>query len=302
MAFRALPWTGDKPTTGLPAAARLARHILLAGAAREAGSRVILMGHTADDVLEAGLMREAGSTTPDPREWAPSPVWPQGRGLFLLRPLLSARRDKIRDWLMARGEAWIDDPANADTTYARPRARTAIAAGAAPVAPADVATAKDLALICRMKRDGGLEIARAALCAANPDAAARFASTACLCAAGTDRPPARGKIDRLLARLADGAPLVATLAGARIEADDASVRFRREPGDAARGGLMPLCLKAGEMGVWDGRFQITAARPVEVKARPGSASPSLTAEDGQAVALAHGRLLAACGAVDQEPV
>ncbi len=128
--FRALAWTGDKPATGLPAAARAARHALLADAAREAGARVILMGHTADDDLrEAGLMRAEGSTTPDPREWTPSPAWPQGRGVFLLRPMLGVRRAHIRDWLTARGERWIDDPANEDAAYARPRARRALAGG-----------------------------------------------------------------------------------------------------------------------------------------------------------------------------
>lgn len=300
--FRALTWIGDKPTTGLPAAARTARHTLLADAAREAGARVILMGHTADDVLEAGLMREAGSTTPDPREWSPSPVWPQGRGLFLLRPLLAARRGGIREWLMARGEGWIDDPANADAAYARPRARSAIATGAVPASPPGVTSAKNLALICRANGDGGLEITRTDLNAANPDAAARFLSAACLCAAGTDRPPARGKVDRLLGLLAVGSPFVATLAGARIEADGAHVRFQREPGEAARGGLTPLFLTPRETAVWDGRFEIAAARPVEVRAQPGKAAPSLAAEDGEAVALTYDRLLAACGAVDHEPV
>lgn len=299
--FRALAWTGDKPATGVPAAARHARHTLLADAAREAGARVILMGHTADDVLEAGLMREAGSTTPDPREWAPSPVWPQGRGLFLLRPLLGAQRGEIRDWLSARGESWIDDPANADTAYARPRARTAVAQGAALVTPTEVASAKALALACQADNDGGLDIGRADLRAADPEAAARFLSAACLCAAGTDRPPARAKVDHLLARLAATAPFVATLAGARIEADVSRVRVRREAGEAARGGLRPLHLQAGETGVWDGRYEVTAARAVEVRARPGSASPSLTAADGTAKPLAVDRLLAACGAIEREP-
>jgi len=144
LAFQALSWEGDKPATGLPAAARDARHRLLADAAREAGARVILVGHTADDGREAARMRETGSTTPSPREWSPSPVWPEGRGLFLLRPLLALGRADLRAWLTARGETWIDDPANADLTYARPRARQELA-GRSGETPAPAELPADLA-------------------------------------------------------------------------------------------------------------------------------------------------------------
>jgi tRNA(Ile)-lysidine synthase len=71
---------------------------------------VILMGHTADDRLEARAMRADGSTTPDPRAWSPSPAWPEGRGIFLLRPLLGLRRGEIRGWRDG-GESWSEAPA-----------------------------------------------------------------------------------------------------------------------------------------------------------------------------------------------
>ena len=119
VAHRTMIWTGGKPATGLSAAARHARHGLIADAARQAGACVILMGHTADDRLEARSMRAAGGSVPDPREWSPSPVWPQGRGLFILRPLIEARRAAIRAALAAAGETWIEDPANRDPRHAR---------------------------------------------------------------------------------------------------------------------------------------------------------------------------------------
>jgi tRNA(Ile)-lysidine synthase len=299
--FCALAWTGDKPQAGLPAAARAARHALLADAARQAGARVILMGHTADDLLEARLMREAGATTPEPREWAPSPAWPQGRGVFLLRPMLDLRRAAIREWLTARGEAWIDDPANEDQAYARPRARTALALGASSPAAPNAASAKALALACQADDRADFEIARAALRDADPEALGRFVSVACLCAAGTTRPPGREKVRRLSARLAGDGEVAATLAGARIEADAAQVRFRREPGESARGGLAPLALQAGETGVWDGRFEVTARQAVVVRASGRTTLPS--AEDDVAIkvrALTHARLLAASGAIERE--
>ncbi|HEY3949514.1 tRNA lysidine(34) synthetase TilS [Phenylobacterium sp.] len=294
--FQALRWIGEKPATGLPAAARAARHALLAEAARAAGARVILMGHTASDLAEAARMRAAGSTTPDPREWAPSPAWPQGRGVFLLRPMLGLVRTQIRAWLAARGETWIDDPANDDLRYARPRARHADAS-ACPEPNPDPPNATALARACLADEAGRLAMTRADLRAASPTVLARFAAVACLCAAGTSRPPGGDRTARLAARLAGGERFAATLAGARIEADAQAVRFSREPGEAARGGLAPLRLKAGETGVWDGRFEVTAARDLEVRAVGRSTLPDV--EDARP--LAYERLLAACGVIVREP-
>src|SRR5258708_18645706 len=142
IAHRTLTWTGEKPRTGIAAAARAARHRLIADAARAAGARGILFGRTADDVLEAEAMRADGLAIASPHAWSPSPVWPGGRDLFILRPLLGARRSALRDWLSDRGEAWIDDPANADPRQPRARVRALIAALATqprtPCAPMDL--------------------------------------------------------------------------------------------------------------------------------------------------------------------
>lgn len=315
--FQALAWRGPKPLAGLPAAARLARHRLLADAAREAGARVILLGHTADDVSEAGVMRQSGSTTPSPRMWSPSPVWPEGRGLFLLRPLLSVRRDAIREALAGAGEPWIDDPSNDDLRYARSRAR---ASGAQPLLVAD--TVGPLTLVERASEaDGIITIARSDLQAAPPEPVRRFVGLACVSAGGGERLPLTARVVRAADALRGADPFVGTLAGARIEADAATVLIFREAGEEARGGLAPVRGPA----VWDGRFEVKgpeavrrlaglsvklssvereALRGIPVSAR-GALPVRLTEDGGVSLAnlesLVDARLRAAAGLVQREP-
>ena len=267
----ALVWTGEKPTTGLPAAARRARHALLAEAARAAGARVLLLGHTADDIAEAAVMRAEGSTVSDPRDWSPSPVWPEGRGIFLLRPLLDQRRAELRAWLRARGETWLDDPANDDPRSARARARRStptLAMPAPPIAPPPVFEGDPLGVIALPR-----------------DAPAAHLAAACLCVAGTERPPRGERLQRLMARLRSGEVFTATLAGARIEAAADAVRVFRDAGETARGGLADLALAPGQTGVWDGRYEIFAGgAPVTVRALKGLAS-SLSKADQAALRI-----------------
>jgi tRNA(Ile)-lysidine synthase len=258
---RALSWTGDKPATGLSAAARRARHALLATAARAAGAKVLLLGHTADDIAEAAAMRAEGSTVSDPRDWGPSPVWPEGRGVMLLRPLLGQGRADLRVWLGERGETWLDDPANDDPRSTRARARKALAGARPDIVPAKLTAPPAF----NSDRFGGLQLRR--------DAAAAHLAAACLCAAGTERPPRGERLERLVTRLRSGETFTATLAGARIEADGEAVRVYRDAGETARGGLAALTLSAGETGVWDGRYEITAgAAPVTVRPLKGLAA------------------------------
>ncbi len=265
VAHRTLVWEGAKPLTGRSAAARQARHRLLAEAAREAGAAVILMGHTADDGAEAALMRAAGSNTPSPRTWSPSPVWPQGRGIFLLRPLLEESRAGLRQALRERGETWIEDPANGDPQSARAQARARLIAGRkAPPALVGESTARAFRPALGEDLAGSLLLPREAW-GRDQEAEGQRESladlgAALLCAAGTDRPPRGDALRRLRDRIGAGEVFVATLAGARLESDGSMIRIFRDAGDRRRD-WSDMDLPVGRAVVWDGRFELTGAVP-----------------------------------------
>jgi tRNA(Ile)-lysidine synthase len=270
--FRLLRWTGDKPCTGVAAAARAARLRLMADAVREAGAQVLLLGHTADDIAEGEAMRAEGSTLGRLREWSPSPVWPEGRGIFHLRPLLGVGREALRGKLAGFGIGWIEDPANEDLHYARARARRALkAAPATPPEPdeADPALA-ELARATTAEAGGLLSIDRAQLRAAPEETARVFVGMALLSAAGSSRPPRSNSLERLTARLRAGEPVTATLAGARVEANGERVVFGRDAGELRRRGLELMPITNAGAFVWDGRFELeTGTQGLVVRALSG---------------------------------
>jgi len=290
--WRGLSWDGARAGPGLTARARAARHGLIAEAARAAGARVVLLAQTLDDVAEADWMRARGSTLGRVREWSPSPVWPQGRGLMLLRPMLEERREALRDYLRARGQGWIEDPANADERFGRSRARAALGARAGDdparfsVIPGPVpgtqtlddegscgdgSTSRAVSLDPRDKPEGDgndriprcepSPVAWAGVLEVSRDVSASTLAAGLLCAGGGVVPPRGERLAALRARLAGGENFTAGLAGARVEAAGASVLLMREPGEMRRRAPGVVRLTPGAAAVWDGRFEIVAIEP-----------------------------------------
>ena len=256
-AFSPLYWTGSKPQAGLSAAARQARHALLAEGARRNGIRVLCLAHTQDDIHEAAWMRDHGSNVTAPLEWSPSPAWPDGRGVFLLRPLLSHDREALRRDLRARGVAWIDDPANANPQSLRVRARLADKSEASPAEPPIVSPAQMEALLDRTWAGQGLiTIGREAFAALPSPLARKVLAAAAVCAGGGDRLPRGERLDGLLAGLSEGKPR--TLSGARIWLTGDHLCAAREAGDIGRNGAQDLSLAPGIESMWDGRYALRA--------------------------------------------
>ena len=287
--FRKLTWSGAKPTSGIPAAARTARLGLLADAVRELGGCVLLLGHTADDVAENEWMREEGGSLGRLRDWSPSPVWPAGRDLFHFRPLLGCRRAALRAELTARGLTWLDDPANEDGRFARTRARLALSApfpleggrardggdsvsGYREVESSELNWSDDRLRMgfhphpnpsplqgegLLADRWGGVWLDRTWL--RDIADACRALALAATCASGREAPPRGERLGRLLSRLRTTEAFVATIGGARIVAGEGEVLFSRDEGrlNRSEGAELPV----GSDQAWDGRFLLSASEP-----------------------------------------
>ena len=126
---RTLRWSGAKPKTGLPAAARDARYRLLAKAARASGATHVLTAHTQDDQAETLLMRMSrGSGIAGLAAMARQS---QREGVVLARPLLHIPKARLLATLEKAKIGFADDPTNRDSTFTRPRFRAIMPALAA---------------------------------------------------------------------------------------------------------------------------------------------------------------------------
>jgi tRNA(Ile)-lysidine synthase len=126
---RTLRWTGAKPKTGLPAAARSARYRLLAEVARESRATHILTAHTRDDQAETLLMRLLrGSGIAGLAAMARQS---EREGVLLARPLLEVSKARLIATLEKAKIGFADDPTNRDPNFTRPRIRTLMPALAA---------------------------------------------------------------------------------------------------------------------------------------------------------------------------
>ena len=129
LTHRTLRWTGAKPKTGLPAAARAARYRLLAQAARASGATHILTAHTRDDQAETLLMRMLrGSGIAGLAAMARES---ERDGVLLARPLLDVSKSRLVATLKKARIGFADDPTNRDVSFTRPRLRTLMPALAA---------------------------------------------------------------------------------------------------------------------------------------------------------------------------
>lgn len=114
-------WTGEKPTTGLEAAARGARYKMMTDFCRENNVDALLVAHQADDQIETFLMNLGrGSGLSGLAAMRPVSV---RDGVKIVRPLLNVWRHELKQYCDDNGIKYCTDAMNSDIKYTRVRIR-----------------------------------------------------------------------------------------------------------------------------------------------------------------------------------
>jgi tRNA(Ile)-lysidine synthase len=261
-----LVWSGDKPTSGVQEAARVARYRLLAGWCREHGSLHMLTAHHREDQIETHLIRRRAHSGAD--GLAGMSAIRELADCRLLRPLLGVPKDRLVALLVAEQQAFITDPSNRNPAFERSRFRaegdTMPGIGDLPGLSARiralgcgravrVRTENAFLAQCVSLHPAGFAVLDpGAVLATPPRMAERVLSAVTATVGGAVYPARRERIARLHGFLGT-ANRAYTLGGCRFVRWRGRVLVMRELARAAH----PARLSPGEGVLWDGRFRVT---------------------------------------------
>jgi tRNA(Ile)-lysidine synthase len=262
----------DQPTGNLQDAARRARYRLLSEWL--AGSRHLLVAHTADDQAETLLMRLARGSGVD----GLSAMRPMTRrdGMVLVRPLLGERRAALRHHAKTLNIPIVDDPSNEDDHYGRVRLRRLIGQEGLDVDTLG-ATARRMARAQEALSVRALSIARTVLGNAGQgtdvvmidrdpfaqiesETQMRILAATLQASSGAGYRPREAALEAGLQTLLDGGTV--TLHGAMAVARGKWIFVGREPKAVAE-----RAVPTGEKSVWDKRWRLDTRNIADAEIR-----------------------------------
>ena len=267
IAHDTLVWAGDKPTSGIQEAARVARYDLLVAWCRQSGVLHLLTAHQRDDQAETYLIRRRAGSGPDGLSGMPAVR--ELPGCRLVRPLLGVPRARLAAFLEAEDQLFLRDPSNLNPAFERARLRADLeeagfaTALAATRANACQRVAREAALDRLIGRAvavhpaGFAAIDAAVLRLADDDLAERLLARVVACIGGGRYPARRERVGRLHAGLIAAPERVRTLGGCRFVPWRGRLLVLREVAAAAI--APPVHIAPGEQVLWDRRFAATLA-------------------------------------------
>ncbi|MGV1872904.1 tRNA lysidine(34) synthetase TilS [Agrobacterium rosae] len=252
-------WDGEKPATGISAAARLARYDLIGAVADDIGADVIAIGHTLGDQQETIAMRVARSERSDNLGLAgmADAVLYAGR-YWIVRPFLSSTRQDIRNFLSGQGQSWYDDPSNEDAKYERVRMRNLLPEPQGKLIDRSInrstlssSSAQWLEKQAESYLDCLIKINAAGL--QDDPTVVRYALSALASVIGGRRfAMAADSMDRVMAFVTKGEPGRVTASRVVFDLRKDALYLTRENRD-----IPSLAIAAGATSLWDERFEIT---------------------------------------------
>lgn len=226
--------------------ARSARHRMLAATLKGGGGQVLLTGHTLSDNVESFLIRARAKSGWFGLAGMParsiSPVWPEGFGIFVARPMLEFTREDVRSWLAEQGHNWRDDPSNENRHYERVRMRGLLAeqpalfnriayiqTGLSQLRRAREQHISNWLGRVESSRDGAVTLPLPDL---GSEALSQGLSLLCMAVSGTDRPArtarARSAAVKIVDHIVAEKSVNLTLGGVLIQKKQKYIEFSRE--------------------------------------------------------------------------
>jgi tRNA(Ile)-lysidine synthase len=241
---RSLRWEGEKPATGIQAAARVARYRLMAEAMERDGVAILATAHHLGDQAETVLMRLAHGSGIDGLRGMDTLSLVEG--CDVVRPLLGVRPEVLRDVVSEAGLAPAYDPSNSNEDYERVRWRLML-----PALEALGLTIERLGTFARRMDDASVlihsdaeavypqivtpltatrvELSAQRFAMLNPAVAAAVLGGVLGLVAGDRRAPPLGPLELLARRLQQLTPLKGiTLHGCLVTSDGEAILIQKE--------------------------------------------------------------------------